>query len=457
MSVVGLSPGDIIGAAQFLGKGVSALRHGARESYNEVSTSHQARTTALNDLKNLAAESGTNSPARTIENIVPTLLQQERGINAKLDKYRSPLGNHPSKHKKSVYHKLKWALREEDAVSIHNARVSPAFEAVLLQAIMFVPTSIDLIEADGPRMVGTNVKTLSSNMEARLSAIANAQALLDPDQLRDLIQKLDLLHLGSRPASRVGPIPSFSATPDADLTILANKTSGRKMRRVVAVAESHAKSLLQSLSHHAQEGLSSAACLLRQSQVSSRYPETLAGQRYALLLNSLLTIACLLITLHNTLPTQKSTLGGLTILGQNNHHSTVWLVVTNIFLASVVALNIPMQLSFLTDDSIRFEDAYGETYRIPLSFCEHPRILQGYLEARYEARPEVWRIRQGQYCILYSSEYGSIVESVWLHKWRRYVRPKARLLMAMLFNNVDCRCVRCYKRLCLEADGLWRW
>jgi hypothetical protein len=149
MSVIGISPSDIIAAGKVVKKAFSAVRDGgAADSFQEADGSVQDRIAAFESIEDHiaspsiltspssnAATSGFLASAKRLRTRDQAHLKKK-----KHDKLRSSLGlGTTSSRPRQAGNALKWAFKGERDLEEHNARVRPAVDATIIHGILYVP------------------------------------------------------------------------------------------------------------------------------------------------------------------------------------------------------------------------------------------------------------------------------------------------------------------------------
>ena len=143
MSVVGLSPSDIVNGVRVVGKGISALKEngGSQSTYRTACESLHAQIGALQNVKDFAnrpAPSATPSSVALSDSI---RLQREtnRQINDELCKSDAALGCSASSSKRhGVPKKLGWAFSGDQDFRERIARSAAGLDAITLNTIVYV-------------------------------------------------------------------------------------------------------------------------------------------------------------------------------------------------------------------------------------------------------------------------------------------------------------------------------
>ena len=88
MSVIGLSPSDILSFIRVVLQGVQALREGdgSKERFQDTSRNNQLRIDVWQDLIDVAISQGAGSFSNSVRDAVEGVLEQDRKAKAKLDK-----------------------------------------------------------------------------------------------------------------------------------------------------------------------------------------------------------------------------------------------------------------------------------------------------------------------------------------------------------------------------------
>lgn len=112
--------------------------------------------------------------------------------------------------------------------------------------------------------------------------------------------------------------------------------------------------------------------------------------------------------------------------------------------------HLPMQISLLPDSSVTLEDAFGLEIRVPYQQCEQYEIFHGFLEFYFRGKPGLQKVLRKHYRLLLGGTGGHQIDRA---SWTMYVKPRARLAMAMLFMSKQEHCAKCKLQLdfCLEG------
>ena len=139
MSVIGLSPSDIVNGLLAVSQGVQALREGdgSKERFQDTSRNIQSRIDALQALDDFAISQGAVSFSNSVRDAVEGVLGQDRKAKAKLDKYDSTLGQQALKRRRrGVPAKLQWAFGGAQDQTERSARSVPGIDAAILRSIL---------------------------------------------------------------------------------------------------------------------------------------------------------------------------------------------------------------------------------------------------------------------------------------------------------------------------------
>ena len=127
MSVVGISPSDIVGGLRVTIKAISALKrqNGAQEQYQTVKEGHDDLHTAVRGLSETFAPhdlSGSRELKQTLDHLSKIREREE----VYLDRYKRTLGEvSPRQKRRETGRKLQWAFQGEGVVRDSTARSRP--------------------------------------------------------------------------------------------------------------------------------------------------------------------------------------------------------------------------------------------------------------------------------------------------------------------------------------------
>ena len=139
MSVVGISPSDIINGFRAVSHGIQALRErdGSKERFRQTSRNCQSRIDALEALDDYALSLGSGQFSDATRHAVQGVLGQELVAQAGLDKYSSKLGQQATLgRRRGVPAKLRWAFGGAHEQQERDARSAPGIDATILTSIL---------------------------------------------------------------------------------------------------------------------------------------------------------------------------------------------------------------------------------------------------------------------------------------------------------------------------------
>jgi hypothetical protein len=139
MSVIGLSPSDILNSVAAVSQGLNALRErdGSKERFQQMSKNIRLRIESLEALDEYALSFGAGAFQDAARYAVQEVLDQELKAKGELDKYNSKLGQQASvRPERGVSAKLKWAFGGAQDQTERNARSVPAIDATILRSIL---------------------------------------------------------------------------------------------------------------------------------------------------------------------------------------------------------------------------------------------------------------------------------------------------------------------------------
>ncbi len=137
MSVIGISPSDIVGGVRVANKAVDALRtrNGAQVQYQAIKQSHDdlhAATKALFEACSSFDVPSSTELAQSLKHLLEKHEQQEKHTL----KYEAALGEGSSPQKrKGIRRKLQWAFQEDKELRDSDARSRLAVDAAILQTL----------------------------------------------------------------------------------------------------------------------------------------------------------------------------------------------------------------------------------------------------------------------------------------------------------------------------------
>ena len=141
MSVVGLSPSDIVGAARIVNRGTGALRdahpESSKQKYRQSRADLNSRINALESLKHLAESSAVNGHSASLRNSAESTAEAERRHCDGLDKYERDLGQDARDGKRrGVYRKLRYEFGQDGDTHAYEDRSRSGVDAVILNSIL---------------------------------------------------------------------------------------------------------------------------------------------------------------------------------------------------------------------------------------------------------------------------------------------------------------------------------
>jgi hypothetical protein len=139
MSVIGISPSDIVAGGKAIGKAVSAIRDGgSRYSFQEADGSVRDRITASKFIEeHFATSSIPSSNSTALVEAAKQLCTRDQAFRRKHDKYNCSLGPHTASSRyRQAGSALKWAFKGEKDLEEHNNRVAAAVDATILHSIL---------------------------------------------------------------------------------------------------------------------------------------------------------------------------------------------------------------------------------------------------------------------------------------------------------------------------------
>ncbi len=137
MSVIGISPSDIVGGLRVAKKAVSALKRqdGAQDQYQTTKQSHDDLHAAVKALSEACSSSGEPSSTKLQQSLKHLEEKQERD-QKNIQKYEAALGETSSPQKREgIGRKLKWAFQDDKQLRESDTRSRPALDAALLQTL----------------------------------------------------------------------------------------------------------------------------------------------------------------------------------------------------------------------------------------------------------------------------------------------------------------------------------
>lgn len=146
MSIVGLSPSDIINGVRVIGKGISALKEngGSQSTYRTASKSLHTQIRALQSVEDFINQSAPSATPSSIALSDSVRLVQEnyQQINEELHRSDAALGYSASSSKRrGVAKKLGWAFSGDQDFRERIARLKAGLDAVTLDTIVYVCTA----------------------------------------------------------------------------------------------------------------------------------------------------------------------------------------------------------------------------------------------------------------------------------------------------------------------------
>ena len=113
-------------------------------------------------------------------------------------------------------------------------------------------------------------------------------------------------------------------------------------------------------------------------------------------------------------------------------------------------------ISELMVDGIILEDPFGIEWRIPMSHCEHFKMLEAILSVRLAGTTAEAFVEAGQFNLTLGKRDGQpIKKSDWSTKGR--IKPRHRVVMAVYLKKSDARCTECQSQLTMSAVGHFAW
>lgn len=139
MSVIGLSPSDILNGVSAVSQAFRALKvkDGSKERFQHTSQNAQLRIGALEALDHFASSLGLGSLSDPVRHAVKELLEQDLEAKAELDKYNTSLGQQPPfARRRAIPAKLKWSFSGEQDQTERHIRSVPGIDATILRSIL---------------------------------------------------------------------------------------------------------------------------------------------------------------------------------------------------------------------------------------------------------------------------------------------------------------------------------
>jgi hypothetical protein len=137
MSVIGISPTDIVGGVRVANKIVGALKRdtGAQAQYQAAKQSSKELQAAIKTLSAACASFNVAS-ADDLRNNLDHLQKAHEQQEQRTSRYEAALGEESSQKKRhGIQHKLRWAFQEDKDIRDSNARNRLAVDAALLQTL----------------------------------------------------------------------------------------------------------------------------------------------------------------------------------------------------------------------------------------------------------------------------------------------------------------------------------
>jgi hypothetical protein len=106
-----------------------------------------------------------------------------------------------------------------------------------------------------------------------------------------------------------------------------------------------------------------------------------------------------------------------------------------------LAESIPRQFLLSGSNNMSFEDALGESIKLPYSTYRHIKIFQAFLEVHFEGKQGAYKVNKGEYQISVRNCTQSGIVSQ--EEWALLLTAKSKMIMKMLFAAQEAICVDC--------------
>ena len=116
------------------------------------------------------------------------------------------------------------------------------------------------------------------------------------------------------------------------------------------------------------------------------------------------------------------------------------LVLFALHIASL-AERIPRQFLLSGSNNMSFEDALGESIKLPYSTYRHIKIFQAFLEVHFEGKQGSYKVNKGEYQISVRNRTQSGIVSQ--KEWALLLTAKSKMIMKMLFAAQEAICIDC--------------
>ncbi|KAI1629603.1 hypothetical protein EDD37DRAFT_617446 [Exophiala viscosa] len=439
MSVIGISPTDIITVVKAFKDAATALTpgpDGARQQFHDA----QAALSSLELM--VAGLKGSIPPASSAATVYNDLLERERRFQVSLEPYGKRLG--PKCGTKSwiaIKRKLQYAFSGAQKVQEHIISTKPGVDAALfhtlgaqndlaikhheqtVQTMRQSTTSVtDKIDALGPDMMSRLSQVISPFPPQHSDIIKGAIA----SHLEDV--KLDLSQIKQALLPSSGR-DSIMETDTSQFPTDAQSASGYEEATQNMGSEAYATK--QRPCQHLRSPSRS-----RDQHALPRRLESSASTNASRLMLCLFSVSA--AALYQNPATRKA----LVCCLHAYHHDPMSLTLLLLTIMSFANcfISLPYQVSLLTDESILLTTALGEPLKVPRHYWESFDIFHAFLRTHFETRPGKTYVRARRYRILLGGNTGQVLE---IAKWQQVVSARMKLVMAMLLESMDDDCPKC--------------
>jgi hypothetical protein len=481
MSVVGISPTDIIKGAKALKDAATALtagQEGAKQQFQDAQAALSSFEQAVTEYKRSASS---ESPPDAVYN---DLLERERRFQGSLQPYDRRLG--PKSQARSwstIKRKLQYAFDGEAKVQKHIITSKPGVDAALFHTIRSdVRACIRETANDTNRtqsdLVTKNQEQIVQTMQNGIASVTERIDAVSPDMVASLSQAFTSLPQEQSEAIKAALSAHWEGAK-LDLSQLVRKavTAGvaNSTTEGLYISSTRRNPDVNDHMHYEQcdaaqdhftnlrvpstigSGKSTVARKPCQRSIS-RHPHVVAAHVFRDGSSSVASrvMMCLLsistATLYQNPSTRKALASCISMYHRDPISLTLLLLAVLAFTNCFVSL--PQQVSLLTDNSIFLDTALGEPLKIPRHYWESFEIFHGFLTTHFATRPGQVHVKARKYRILLGGSTGQILD---VGKWDTVVSARMKLVMALLMEDSSKDCPKCLTALVRREDSLSYW
>ncbi|KIW95837.1 uncharacterized protein Z519_02901 [Cladophialophora bantiana CBS 173.52] len=349
MSLVGISPSDIVNGVHAAKTIIEAVRddNGSEEKVLAASTGIHHHLESIKNFENaLNSMPQESSASKTqVQSRVMSLRTIQEAQKSRLAKYKDPLINRTGcKAKvKRVYRQLAWPFSGEKDFADATARVASASDAVHLDAVVL---TAECIQAKVDKMEDLVLHKLDSITE-RIQAAQEQSA----ECARQIQDKVSLSQ---------NCLSSLIQNMQHDLMKDPRQHPG------VAVVRMEEPPETSEQTHLLDTYIKSHGAVPLSRERSQHFPENFSKLPEHLIMPLLLAVLACLTTRQRL----ESMLRDFITLTKNDPASAA-LIACLLIAFSRITFRLSLPLSILGADHVIFEDAFGSSWRLPFTTCQH--------------------------------------------------------------------------------------